>query len=118
MANPRNGSASESSACLMARVEAMMECGDVFSEPAYLSNTDRLLDVLFARRRRPAPAGSSAVGQGSLTCCQPAANDRGTRCADWLNLPSLQELLEIRRDLVRQHRGWPGPDCDAGPQGS
>ncbi|NML43204.1 hypothetical protein HHL11_05540 [Ramlibacter sp. G-1-2-2] len=76
------------SASELARVEAMMERGQVSSEPASPCRTSRMLDALQARSAPP-PAQRQPAG---------ARPPRST--ADWLDLPSLPELLEARRTLL------------------
>lgn len=71
----------------LARLEAMMERGQVFSEPASPCATDRMLDELLARARSAPPREAA-----------PARRPR--QAASWLDLPSLPELLDARRTLL------------------
>lgn len=87
---------------LWARVEAMMERGQVFSEPESPSSTDRMLAILGDRKQAPAPSGPQTTG------------DRHSRAPNWLDLPSLPELLEIRRRLLaQQQRDWRNLESDS-----
>lgn len=77
----------------LARLEAMMEHGQVFSAPEHPCPTDRMLDLLRARARVRAPAAPGPA----------AAPPRAARrSADWLDLPSLEELLQMRRALLQR----------------
>lgn len=93
------------SASILARIEAMIDRGQVFSEPASLSGTDRMLDALSAPQSRGTSGPSAAA----------ASRRHGS---NWLDLPSLSELLEMRRILVLQHRDWPMLESDTGPEES
>jgi hypothetical protein len=86
----------------LTRLEEMMERGNVHSNPATLSNTDSMLDAMMARaalktarRDKAAPPRAQPKGRPSRA---DAAQDHAV---DWTNLPSLEELLDIRRSLLR-----------------
>src|SRR5262245_48906241 len=82
---------------LLRRIGVMMERGQVFSEPALPSRTDRRLDALLARSKRPP--------HGRARSEVPSPSDRAGHSANWLDLPSLQELIDARRALLEQRGG-------------
>jgi len=86
----------------LARLEAMIAAGQVRSEPEALSATDRLLDAMrLAAARRPAPAARPVPARDAA----PAGADSGL---DWTEPRALDELIAIRRALLRQGRGAQG----------
>ena len=82
----------------LARIEAMLESGQVFSEPVSLSCTDRMLDTLLAR----AGGAKAARARPPRVYRKSAAGESPRRYSDWLNLPSLDELMDARRSLLRR----------------
>ena len=78
------------------RIEAMMDRGQNFSEPEMLSCTDRILDMLHARwpKSTPAARAKTLARAGIL---------KRTQAVNWLDLPSLPELLETRQRLLQTH---------------
>lgn len=101
---------------LMTRIETMMDHGQVFSEPATLSNTDKMLDTLLARGRSPASANHASRHRPPRAFRRPTPGDHGRRRTNWLGLPSLSELMDVRRGLIRQDRQQWDLESDAALQ--
>ena len=84
---------------VLVRIDAMLNRGQIHSEPATLSSTDIMLDRLDARRRATSSRhGSAAAGVSSAIPTLGEAKRRHD--VNWLDLPSLPELLNARRRLL------------------
>ena len=82
---------------VLVRIDAMLNRGQIHSEPATLSSTDIMLDRLDARRRATSSRHGSAAA-GSAT--PPLGEAKRRHDVNWLDLPSLPELLNARRRLL------------------
>jgi hypothetical protein len=83
---------------VLARIEAMLDRGQVYSAPETLSATDRTLDALPPRQQvatAPKPRAAASNAPGGPEHAPPV---------NWLDLPSLAALIETRKQLLQDDR--------------
>jgi hypothetical protein len=85
---------------VLARIEAMLDRGQVYGAPEMLSATDRTLDALPPRSpvaTAPKPRSSAENAPVRPEHAPPV---------NWLDLPSLAELMRMRKRLFQDDRPW------------
>ena len=94
----------------LARLDQMIDAGQLRSEPATLSATDKMLDAMppvsrngRARANATAPSaeGGDVVAQGDDREAPASVIDTAGAGLDWDAPRTVDELLEIRRALLR-----------------